>query len=337
MKTLHIFLLVFTFSLFTILSLDAQAPKVYLIGDSTCSFYGPTKAPRTGWGMNLQNNFDTANIIVSNKAASGRSSKSFYNELGKWNQVIALLNEGDFLVIQFGHNDQKIADTTRYTEPYTTYQEYLKKYIDEAREKGAYPILATSIHRNKWSGTEVNDSHGDYPPAMRDLASEENVPLVDAHKLTEELMESKGEEYSTWEIFMNLKAGEWENYPDGNQDNTHLQENGAILIARLIAEELSLLAGTFDYMGPFATLVSSQNIKLPEHNVTISQDSDLLIINSEQRIQNLNIYNINGQLVGSETDFTKKEIKVHEWNSGIYSMVFQSNGYFTIKKINVVK
>ncbi len=249
-------LLIRLFSTFIIIGMVGfssvqNIPVLYIIGDSTASDYSSSLYPRTGWGTTLDRHLNSDSVQVDNRALSGRSSKSFYEESGAWNKVIADLKAGDFLIIQFGHNDEKSNDLTRYTIPYSTYQEYLKKYIDEARAKGAFPILATSINRNSWTGTSIKDTHGDYPPAMRALAIEENVPLVDAFALTKTLFESLGQNYTTNEIFLNLAPGAFSNYPNGNSDNTHLQENGADTVSALVANTLSELSQTFNYLSPF--------------------------------------------------------------------------------------
>ena len=147
--------------------------------------------------------------------------------------VKASLTAGDYLFIQFGHNDAK-TDEERYTEPYTTYKEYLKKYIDEARAKGAVPVLLTPVHRNGWDGTSIVNSHGDYPDAMRQLAQEEDVPLIDITAKSAALFESYGEEVVTNHFFMNIAANVYSTYPDGNSDNTHLQVRGAYEICKLV-------------------------------------------------------------------------------------------------------
>lgn len=215
--------------------------KIYVIGDSTASFYETSRYPRTGWGQVLQPFFLSDSIHIVNKAMSGRSSKSYYSDPAGWPAVLKVLEKGDFLFIQFGHNDAKIEDTTRYTEPYTTYKEYLSVYIDSARARGAFPVLLTPIHRNKWSGSSIDDSHGDYPPAMRQLADEKNVPLIDMHRKSEVLFESLGETYVTDTLFMHFPAGLHSGYPEGSEDNTHFQEYGAYLLCELIVDGIKEL------------------------------------------------------------------------------------------------
>ncbi len=222
-----------------ITSTEILPHKLFVIGNSTASVYGESLYPRTGWGQILQAFFNSDSILVVDKAISGRSSKSFYTDVAGWPVVLNEIGEGDFLFIEFGHNDEKSDDTTRYTDPYTTFQQYLSFYIDSARARGALPVLLTPIHRNGWSGDQIVDSHGEYSPAMRALATEKNVPLIDLTLKTEQLFESLGEEYVTYQIFMNLTEGAYPNYPSGNSDNTHTQENGALEICKLIIEGLN--------------------------------------------------------------------------------------------------
>lgn len=224
-------------------SLTASKPApanltIHIIGDSTACNYESSLYPRMGWGQMLQTYFDSAHVKVSNSAISGRSSKSFYDE-GAWTRVRNALQSGDIVLIQFGHNDEKSEDRTRYTEPYTTYQQYLTIYIRESKARGATPILVTPIHRNKWSGSSIADSHGDYPPAMRALAADQGVTLIDLHQKSRTLFESLGQNYVTYQIFMNLRAGQYPNYPTGNSDNTHLQKNGADRISGLVRDSIN--------------------------------------------------------------------------------------------------
>lgn len=213
-----------------------STPRIFVVGDSTASNYEAKLLPRMGWPQPLQRFFAPACAGVENKALSGRSSKSFYDE-GAFAPVRAALRAGDYLLIQFGHNDEKSDDPARYTAPFTTYQQYLTRYVNEARGKNAIPILLTSINRNKWSGNKLSDSHGQYPEAVRQLATKLAVPLVDMTQLTKAYFERIGPK-KTNELFMNLAPGESPNYPRGNEDNTHLQERGARIIAQMVLAEV---------------------------------------------------------------------------------------------------
>jgi lysophospholipase L1-like esterase len=200
-------------------SATSATPTVYVIGDSTASSYASDLYPRMGWAQTLPDFFAPACATTADKAISGRSSKSFYDE-GAWTPIKNALRQGDHVLIQFGHNDEKTDDAARGTDPYTTFQQYLSIYIDDATAKGATPILLTPINRNNWSGTTLQDTHGDYPPAMRDLAQKKQVALVDMTALTKTYFERIGPA-ATAKLFLILAAGESPNYPSGVTDNTH--------------------------------------------------------------------------------------------------------------------
>jgi lysophospholipase L1-like esterase len=214
----------------------ARTPIVYVIGDSTASLYGADLFPRMGWGQPLGDLFTPACATIQDKALSGRSSKSFFDE-GAWTPVRDALRPGDYVLIQFGHNDEKSDDLTLFTDPFTTYEMYLSIYIDDTQAKGATPILLTSINRNNWSGTALSDTHGNYPVAVRQLATARKVALVDMTALTKSYFERIGQTATTL-LFMDLSVGQFPNYPAGNVDNTHLQEVGARLIGRMTLADL---------------------------------------------------------------------------------------------------
>jgi lysophospholipase L1-like esterase len=209
--------------------------SIYVIGDSTASIYASNLYPRTGWGQVLGDYFSTSCATVKDKALSGRSSKSFYDE-GNWIPIRDALVAGDFVIIQFGHNDEKTDDPARYTDPQTTYKQYLTTYVNDTLAKQGRPILATPINRNNWNGNTLADTHGGYPPAMRELAVSLGVPLVDLTALTKTFFERIGPTETT-ELFTKLVAGESPNYPNGNTDNTHLKETGARDVAQLFTSD----------------------------------------------------------------------------------------------------
>ncbi len=200
---------------------------IFIAGDSTAAPKSVAKAPETGWGMALP--FYLADrITVANHARNGRSSKSFVDE-GRLDAILAELREGDVLVVQFGHNDQKTTDPVRYTEPWSTYQEYLTLYLDGARERGALPVLATPAERRRFTadGTAYS-SHGEYPDAMRALAKREDVPLVDVQRETLKLWQKLGPE-ETKRYFL---------HTEDRTDNTHFNTPGAAAIALMVAQGL---------------------------------------------------------------------------------------------------
>ncbi|MEU5636999.1 rhamnogalacturonan acetylesterase [Streptomyces rishiriensis] len=206
----------------------ARRPRtVYIAGDSTAAQKYSDAAPETGWGMALPF-FLRSGLPVANHAVNGRSSKSFVDE-GRLDAVLAAIRPGDFLLVQFAHNDEKTTDPTRYTEPWTTYQEYLRRYIDGARAKGARPVLATPVERRRFDAAgDAQPTHGEYPAAMRALAAEEGVALLDVQALSLALWQRLGVEAT--KTYFNWTATE--------QDNTHFNPPGAIAVARLVAREL---------------------------------------------------------------------------------------------------
>ncbi|MFF7049315.1 rhamnogalacturonan acetylesterase [Streptomyces griseorubiginosus] len=200
---------------------------LYIAGDSTAAQKYSDAAPETGWGMALPF-FLQRDLSVANHAVNGRSSKSFVDE-GRLDVMLGLIRPGDVLLVQFGHNDEKSEDPTRYTEPWSTYQEYLRLYVEGARARGARPVLATSVERRKFdaSGTAV-PTHKEYPAAVRALAAEEGVALLDIQALSIALWQRLGVEET--KRYFNWTATE--------QDNTHFNPPGAIAVARLVAGEL---------------------------------------------------------------------------------------------------
>ncbi|WP_320774452.1 rhamnogalacturonan acetylesterase [Streptomyces sp. CRN 30] len=200
---------------------------LHIAGDSTAAQKYADAAPETGWGTALPF-FLRKDLPVANHAVNGRSSKSFVDE-GRLDAVLRVIRPGDFLLVQFAHNDEKAEDPTRYTEPWSTYQEHLRLYVDGARARGARPVLATPVERRRFdaAGTAL-PSHGEYPAAMRALAAEEGVALLDVQALSLALWQRLGVE-GTKTYF---------NWTDTEQDNTHFNPPGAIEVARLVAREL---------------------------------------------------------------------------------------------------
>jgi pectinesterase len=216
---------------------EADAPRsrdftIFVAGDSTASTYPQDRWPRAGWGQALEV-FTTRRVQVDNRAWSGASSKS-HTDKGVLDAIAARIEPGDWLLISFGHNDQKVEDPARGTDPYTSYQRYLRGYIDVARQHGANPVLVTSVERRRFRDGRPVETLGKYPEAMRALADEEGVPLIDLHAASLDLWTRLGEE-ATKNYFLWLDPGH-DNYPDGIEDNTHFQAKGAIGVARLVAK-----------------------------------------------------------------------------------------------------
>ncbi|WP_373056635.1 rhamnogalacturonan acetylesterase [Zunongwangia sp. H14] len=215
-----------------------QKPTLYLIGDSTMSDKkDPEKNPEHGWGQMLPE-LMTSDINIENHAVNGRSTRNFITE-GRWQEVKEKLKPGDFVFIQFGHNDQKVKDPERYTNPLTQYRANLEKFVKEAREKGATPILMSSIVRRNFNeeGTLV-DTHGEYPSVTRMVAKDLEVPFIDMQLLTEQLEIAYGPEDSK-KLHLHLEPGEDPYEPDGRHDDTHLSEKGATIVASLALQEIA--------------------------------------------------------------------------------------------------
>ncbi|MFJ6743462.1 rhamnogalacturonan acetylesterase [Streptomyces sp. NPDC091279] len=201
--------------------------SLFIAGDSTAAQKVAGEAPETGWGMALPFLMGEG-VQVVNHAVNGRSSKSFVDE-GRLAALLDAVRPGDLVVVQFGHNDEKDEDPTRYTEPWTTYQDYLRQYLDGARAKGAVPVLATPVERRRFDADgNASPSHGDYPAAMRALAEQERVALLDIEALSLALWQELGVE----------ETKTYFNWTDTEQDNTHFNPPGAIAVARMVAREL---------------------------------------------------------------------------------------------------
>jgi len=217
--------------------------RIFWAGDSTVKHNGIDTYPQTGIGQAFYL-YARPEIIICNHAENGRSSKSFIEE-GRLEEINQYIGEEDFLFIQFGHNDEK-EDEERHTDPFTSYIDNLKKYIEVARDHNAYPVLITPLYRRLFTNGGILEEkvHLSYPAAMIALADEMNIPCVDLCELSRQLLLETGDEQSLkW--FMNLKQGEFDNYPEGLEDNTHLRVEGAIVMAGLVAEELKALGGIY--------------------------------------------------------------------------------------------
>lgn len=253
MKSLlsKLFIVVLVFC--SIISAKAQI-TLHTIGDSTMATYDESTSDIRGWGMMFQQ-FFTSGVTVNNRAKNGASSKSFYMEAPYWTTVKQQIKSGDYVIIQFAHNDEKnggldggtdalnpINGTDyRGTNPQTTYKDYLRKYIDETRALNATPILATSLCRKYFSGGTITrkgahdlgadfslpatDHTYDYAYAMKEVATEKGVQLIDLTTLTKTLVESYGDAASTAQLYVSA-------------DSTHPTALLGTLTARLCAQEM---------------------------------------------------------------------------------------------------
>ena len=207
---------------------------IWLCGDSTMSIKEKRAWPETGWGMPFVFFWDST-VVVENLAKNGRSTSSFRNE-GLWKKVFDGAGEGDYVFIQFGHNDEVSTKETYTTE--AEFKNNLKQYVSEAKSKKAIPILLTPMARRKFDQNgKIEGTHDVYSQIVRDVAKEEKVILFDMDRITQQLYQQFGVENSKL-LFLQLKPGEHPNYPDGKEDNTHFNELGARLLAESVLGEI---------------------------------------------------------------------------------------------------
>ena len=242
-------------------AVEDKTTTIFIIGDSTAAKKDlSTGSPERGWGMALQCYFDSAYIRVDNHAVNGRSSKSFIDE-GRWDKVLSAMKPGDYVIIQFGHNDEKPA-VERHTDPGSTFDYNLAKFVRETRERGGIPILMNPVVRRNFAqkplkndddeklrnttfadgsklveGDSLIDTHGLYKVAPRDVARRMNCHFIDANQITHDLEQSLGVEGAK-KLHMWYKPGEEPSLPQGRQDNTHYNIYGAQVVAKLLAEAL---------------------------------------------------------------------------------------------------
>ena len=261
MKKVVVFSVLAAFVLVFSAAVDDKTTTIFIIGDSTAAKKDLSKGtPERGWGMALQCFFDSTFIRVDNRAVNGRSSKSFIDE-GRWDQVLAAMKPGDYVIIQFGHNDEK-PQIARHTEPGSTFDYNLARYVRETRERGGIPVLMNPVVRRNFApipqkndddeklrsttfadgsnleeGDSLIDTHGLYRVAPRDVARRMNCHFIDANQITHDLEQSLGVEGSK-KLHMWYKPGEEPSLPEGRQDNTHYNIYGARVVAKLLANAL---------------------------------------------------------------------------------------------------
>lgn len=233
------FFLIFSivFVLFGFKLMDENKITVYLIGDSTVSIKEIKNYPETGWGMPFTQFFDE-NVKIDNRAVNGRSTSSFLQE-NRWKPIVSTLKKGDYVLIQFGHNDE-VSTKKTYTTP-KEFKYNLLKYIKETKSKKAIPILITPVARRKFDANGmVVDTHQEYALLVREVALKNKVQLIDLSAKSMELLQNLGVEKSKY-LFNHLEAGQNPNYPDGKTDDTHFNELGARLMAQLVLTEIKNL------------------------------------------------------------------------------------------------
>ncbi len=235
---------------------------IYLIGDSTMADYTgdydpdkdymKTRYPVAGWGQVFQlflasdslfkvkNLIKTDSAFVDDRARGGRSTRTFFQE-GRWRSVFESLKKDDIVLMQFGHNDAAESKTDRYVN-IEGYKEFLRLFVSQTREKGAIPIILTPVARNyPWKDGKLQNVHGEYDQAPKNVANELNVMLIDLNRKSMDFFTKMGETYVTENYFMNLPPDLYEAYPNGQIDNTHFQPKGATEVARLVFEGMQEL------------------------------------------------------------------------------------------------
>jgi lysophospholipase L1-like esterase len=224
-----------------VLGLLGAAPRpitLFLVGDSTMAQKLASKRPETGWGEALQQYFDVDRVRVVNLARNGRSTVSFRAE-GRWDALLEELKPGDYVLIQFGHNDEKADNPSVYADASTDYPRNLGRFVDEARARGAHPVLLTPVARRRFAaGGTVQDTHGAYPDAARAVARAESVPLLDMQRRSTAVLREYGEAGSR-ALFLHVdSAAHHPNYPHGVRDDTHFSSLGAEVMARQVVEAI---------------------------------------------------------------------------------------------------
>ncbi|SDD42187.1 fibronectin type 3 domain-containing protein [Sanguibacter gelidistatuariae] len=213
----------------------AATPTAYITGDSTVQSYTSEYMPQAGWGQMIDRFFSDG-VAFKNHAIGGRSSKNFISQ-GRLDEVLREIKPGDYLFVQFGHNDNSYGVDDRYAGP-ADYENYLRTFVDGAVQRGATPIIVTPVSRRSVDATgKFTVSFPEYVDAASDLAAEQGVPLVDLSRASREYLDTLGFEAAK-SVFLHVPAGVYAGRPSGTADDTHFQEYGAIQMARLIAGEI---------------------------------------------------------------------------------------------------
>jgi len=260
-------LLLFLFQFSIAFAANHAARTIFLIGDSTVTNYRESAYPMAGWGQVLQHYINSSEFVIDNRAIGGRSSRSFIEE-GRWGSVKSAMVAGDFVFIQFGHNDRDFSKAERYTPP-ADYKTYLKQYVNETRALGGIPVLVTPMVLNAWRNGALRnvftESGAEYVQRMKEVANELNCPLIDLNQKSYNFISTIGADYATRFIYNTYVAGEYPNYPNGLNDYTHFQEMGALKMADYVVEGIRSLSNHAD-VGKIAASL------LPRHSVTITSN-----------------------------------------------------------------
>ena len=247
-----------------ILVVQGVIHRVYIIGDSTVATYNDSKYPQKGWGQIFQLFFNKSEIEVINKSIGGRSSRSFYQE-GRWTEVVNSLVSGDYVFIQFGHNDRDWSKPERYTDT-ADYKYYLRIYVNETRSKGAIPVLVSPMIMHAYRGTTLRnvftENENDYRGSMLQVAQELSVPFIDLNMKSYDLILEVGQEYASSYLYLGLLPGEYPNFPSGSSDGTHFQEMGALEMGELIVEGIKELGSDTNMARLISALVPVYDVNI---------------------------------------------------------------------------
>ena len=236
---------------------------IFWAGDSTVATNKASTYPQTGIGQAFDRS-TAMDVCVCNRAVNGRSTKSFIDE-SRLAPIYDEITKGDFLFIQFGHNDEKKNDPSRYTDPHGEFIVNLGKYVNVARNKGAYPVFITSVERRLFdeNGALKPSEHTEYVKGMKEAADKFDVPVVDLFTMSRDFLTKTGDEASK-KYYMNLVPGEANWAPEGKIDNSHLKYEGAMLYAGMIAKGLKDLGGVY------ASLLADEELNKETTNIEIN-------------------------------------------------------------------
>ncbi len=265
-------LICFLFLLVAVVDGHAATTRIFIAGDSTAAEYGPERAPQAGWGQALQSYLDPARFQVRNHAKGGRSTRSFIDE-GRLDAIVAELQHGDVLLIQFGHNDAKLEDPSRYTDPASDYPRNLMRFVQAARDAGATPVLVTPVARLLYDFGSLLDTHGRYTDAVKQLVAREQVALIDLNDSSSRWIRGLGEQGAK-PYFLFVPAQD-------KADGTHFSVAGATAVACLVlrdaVEVLPALRGALvrdidcDVRGAVAADPARPSQVVHESSVAVSQ------------------------------------------------------------------
>lgn len=207
---------------------------LWLVGDSTIAKKDPRTYPETGWGMPFVQMWDST-VTVDNRAMNGRSTRTFIEEK-RWDAILEKLQPDDYVFIQFGHNDEVPTKKSYVTEE--QFRNYLIKYVEETRQKKAFPVLITPVARRKFDSVgHIVDTHEKYAAILRSVAKDKDVPLIDLCEKSMALLQQMGMDASA-HLYNQLQPGEHPNYPQGKIDDTHFSELGARKMAEIVLAEI---------------------------------------------------------------------------------------------------